>query len=70
MSQKCCFCIPLLYGVIIIAALKMFNLIFVILTVQLSTDKMWSAMTIVVEGVVCVAFAYALLFQKSLSARK
>ena len=70
MSQKCCFCIPLLYGVGLIGAFKMFNLINVILTVQLSTDKVWSAITIVVEGTVCVAFAYALLFQSSLSARR
>ena len=70
MSQKCCFCIPLLYGVILIGAFKMFNLINVILTVQLSKDKTWSAMTIVVEGVVCIAFAYALLFRGSLSARR
>ena len=33
MSQKCCFCIPLLYGVALIGAFKMFNLINVILTV-------------------------------------
>ena len=70
MSEKCCCCIPLYYAVATIGVLKLGNMLNVAVSIPNSEIKIIPILVVVVEFGICVAFANALLFERSLNARR